>query len=82
MVGRFWLDVGWQNTQRRHVAQKNRRRLCRQRIYRNALLAGAVDDLIFNVGDVGRIGDTRIGQAQQTDQNIENNSRPRVSNMR
>ncbi len=84
MLGRARLECRLQAAERRRVFLKDGVGLFRQFADRNAALRGARIDLVVDVGDVADIDDMlgAIEMAQQTKQQVEDDERPRIADMR
>ena len=75
--------VGGKAAQRRHILVIDARGFFRQFADGDAALGGARVDLVVHVGDVAHIGDMGVAEsvAQQPEQHIEHDDRPRIADM-
>ena len=79
MLGRPRLDIGRQAAQCGHVVVKRGDGAFGQRGDRLAILAGGVDDLVVDIGDVADIADVvlAVDVAQHPIKHVEHDNRPR-----
>ena len=81
MVGGAGLDVGWQSIERGHVIVKHPSRPRGERADRLRVGHGGGVDLVVDVGDVARVGDTPKLVPEQAVEQVEDHDRARVADM-
>ncbi len=84
MLGGARLDGRRQAAERCHVGLEIRVGILGQLADRDAALGGARIDLVIDVGDVAHIFDVigAVEMAQQAEQHVEHDHRPRIADMR
>ena len=75
------LDVGRQRAQPAHVALIGVGRAIGQCLDALAVIGGADDDAVVDVGDVAHIGDARIAPLQQAVERVEHHDGPRIADV-
>ncbi|MCY1535401.1 hypothetical protein D9M68_708030 [compost metagenome] len=81
MAGGTRLDVRTQNREARLVLVHRSDHALHQRFERLAVLVGATDDLVVDIGDVAHVGEVIAAMAQPARHHVEGHHHPRMADM-